>query len=244
MSTDLTPLPDLAARINHEHDQAEAAFRSGLLHARAAGELLLEAKGQLQHGKWLPWLKENVRFSERTAQAYMRVAKGWPALEAKAQRVADLPFRDAVKLLAAPEEVPAAEATDEPGGFDARAYIAAALTKAGSPPDPALIPDEGRSLIFLHGNDRLFIEPGGGAHYFVTVLRTFGVEKEGHVEGGRHPVLGVAVPFVVRRLGAESLVALGERKQVPAFSPAVTYNRLLFGNEGRVREEAAGEGPR
>jgi hypothetical protein len=48
----------------------------------------------------LPWLKANVKFSERTAQAYMRVAKRWPELETKAQHVADLPYREALKCLA------------------------------------------------------------------------------------------------------------------------------------------------
>ena len=37
---------------------------------------------------------------ERTAQGYMRVAREWSALEAKAQRVADLPLRQALALLA------------------------------------------------------------------------------------------------------------------------------------------------
>jgi len=41
--------------------------------------------------------------AERTAQTYMRIATCWPEL-AKAQRVADLPLRDAVRLLAEPQE--------------------------------------------------------------------------------------------------------------------------------------------
>jgi hypothetical protein len=73
--------------------------------------LLLEAKGQVAHGQWLLWLKANVAFSERTAQGYMTVARRWEELEAKAQRVADLPFRDAVKLLAAPAQ-PEADVQD------------------------------------------------------------------------------------------------------------------------------------
>jgi Protein of unknown function (DUF3102) len=41
----------------------------------AAGDLLIEAKAQLKHGQWLPWLRENCLISERTAQLYMRCAK-------------------------------------------------------------------------------------------------------------------------------------------------------------------------
>jgi hypothetical protein len=95
-------LPDLAERINAEHEQAEAGLRAGLLHARNAGELLIQAKAQVPHGGWLPWLAENVCFSERTAQAYMRVARRWEELQSNPQRVADLPFRRAVEALAEP----------------------------------------------------------------------------------------------------------------------------------------------
>jgi hypothetical protein len=35
------------------------------------GRLLIEAKGQLDHGDWLPWLEREFDFSERTAQNYI-----------------------------------------------------------------------------------------------------------------------------------------------------------------------------
>jgi hypothetical protein len=47
--------------------------------------------------------RHNVRFSIRTAQAYMRVAERWPELEAKAQPVALLTFKDALAFLSEPE---------------------------------------------------------------------------------------------------------------------------------------------
>jgi hypothetical protein len=96
-------LAELAIRINAEHREALDAARASLVHARNAGTLLLEAKKQCGHGQWLPWLKAKAKFSERTAQAYMRVAKGWPELEAKAQTTADLTIEDGLKLLAAPK---------------------------------------------------------------------------------------------------------------------------------------------
>ena len=49
-------LDDLAERINAEHDQAEAAFKTSLSHAMKAGVLLAEAKAAVPHGEWLPWL--------------------------------------------------------------------------------------------------------------------------------------------------------------------------------------------
>jgi hypothetical protein len=39
------------------------------------GDLLLEAKDQLGHGEWLPWLEENFDMEERTAQRAMAAAK-------------------------------------------------------------------------------------------------------------------------------------------------------------------------
>jgi hypothetical protein len=98
------PLEQLAERINAAGEQAASALQAGLQHARGAGDLLLQAKARLPHGRWLPWLKANVRFSERTAQAYMRLAKRWGELEAKAQGLADLTFEGGLKLLAAPAE--------------------------------------------------------------------------------------------------------------------------------------------
>jgi hypothetical protein len=112
----LVPRPDLAElarRINSEHAQAEGALRAGLQHARTAGQLLLEAKAKLAHGQWLPWLKANIGASKRTCQGYMRVCEQWPVLEAKAQRVALLSYREALAVLAEPtrddeDDVPAA----------------------------------------------------------------------------------------------------------------------------------------
>src|ERR1700732_2297567 len=91
-------LADLAARINAEHEAAGGALKRSLQHAIAAGELLLEAKDQLKHGQWLPWLKEHCQISERTVRLYMRVAKN----KAQIGNVADLTVRGAVALLAAP----------------------------------------------------------------------------------------------------------------------------------------------
>ena len=92
-------LPDLAARINAEHEAISGALQSGMQHAIAAGQLLIEAKKVVPHSGWLAWIGENCAFSERTAQAYMRVARSLANMsdQAKAQRVADLSFRDALQ---------------------------------------------------------------------------------------------------------------------------------------------------
>ena len=92
-------LATLANLINQAHQSVQAAITEGLQHAKAAGELLLQAKAQCPHGAWGSWLDDNFQGSDRTAQRYMTIAKRWPELEAKATRVSDLPFREAVKLL-------------------------------------------------------------------------------------------------------------------------------------------------
>ncbi len=96
------PLPELAAQINAAHVECEHALKAGLARALKVGQLLVAAKQRVGHGQWLPWLKTNVHFSERSAQDYMRVARRWSELEAIPQGVADLPFHAAVTLLTAP----------------------------------------------------------------------------------------------------------------------------------------------
>jgi len=96
-------LATLAEQINHHHAECESAMQAGLEHALEAGRLLVEAKGQCPHGAWGKWLADSFEASERTAQRYMMIATRWPEIEAKATRVSDLPYRDAVNLLAEPQ---------------------------------------------------------------------------------------------------------------------------------------------
>ena len=50
-------LADLAGRIKSEHEAVATALKESVRHAIVAGELLIEAKGQVPHGQWLPWLR-------------------------------------------------------------------------------------------------------------------------------------------------------------------------------------------
>lgn len=63
------------------------------------GNGLIEAKGKLNHGEWLPWLTENVGYSEKQAENYMKIARNY----SNPQLVADLGMRKALSLLALPE---------------------------------------------------------------------------------------------------------------------------------------------
>jgi hypothetical protein len=50
---------DLGRRVRIEHNAAEAALQTGIQHAMACGDLLLQAKAALGHGRFLPWLKDS-----------------------------------------------------------------------------------------------------------------------------------------------------------------------------------------
>jgi hypothetical protein len=99
-------LTDLAARIRAEHEAVSKALKESVRHAIAAGELLVEAKGQLGHGRWLPWLRDHCTISERTAQLYMRVAKNRAEIENQMRNgVADLSLNEVAALLVLSSDV-------------------------------------------------------------------------------------------------------------------------------------------
>ena len=64
------------------------------------GQRLLEAKAMLPRGEWLPWLTEQVEFSERQAQRFMKLAQEW----ANPTALSDLGATKALALLALPPE--------------------------------------------------------------------------------------------------------------------------------------------
>lgn len=71
------------------------------------GRRLQELKGILGHGKWLPWCKENLGYSERQARRFMEIsAKYGDENSAFSNRTtwSDLSISKAYRLLALPEE--------------------------------------------------------------------------------------------------------------------------------------------
>jgi hypothetical protein len=87
--------PTTVQEINRLHQDLQALAMQSLDHAIRIGELLSKVKTQLPHGRWIPWLNSNVKFSERTARNYISVFEHRMAL--KSARVADL--TEAYKLL-------------------------------------------------------------------------------------------------------------------------------------------------
>ena len=104
MKAELETLGHLATQISEEHRFCTEFLSEGVQHALKAGELLLEAKKQVQHGNWLGWLQESFEFSVRTAQLYMRVAREYPLLP-KTKRVAHLSLRGMVLAARSTEQI-------------------------------------------------------------------------------------------------------------------------------------------
>lgn len=97
----------VTAEIRIIQSQARQAVLS---YAIELGRRLNEAKELLPHGEWGDWLKNEVNFSERTAQNLMKIFREFGSDqvnffgEAKAQALADLSYTKALRLLALPEE--------------------------------------------------------------------------------------------------------------------------------------------
>jgi hypothetical protein len=70
------PLKVLVPLIRQDLEKGEeAAKQAAVPFYKDAGEKLIEAKAQLRHGEWGPWLKRNFNRSERSARLYMSYAE-------------------------------------------------------------------------------------------------------------------------------------------------------------------------
>jgi hypothetical protein len=88
-----------AQRIVALHNEVTSHLKMSLQKAIEVGELLTEQKQSLNHGDFTPWIKDNLPFTEKTAQNYMRLHRERDRL--KTETVSDL--KSAYKLLSAPE---------------------------------------------------------------------------------------------------------------------------------------------
>jgi hypothetical protein len=81
----------LATEINGAHSDTLTAACSALMHARRAGDLLLEAKRQVAHGDWLPWLTPTARpyrpGPPRGTCASRSAGPSWPIKYVTASRI-------------------------------------------------------------------------------------------------------------------------------------------------------------
>ena len=142
---EITTADTRAEQINQEHMEARKCLGDAVIHAIEAGRLLEEVKSGLAHGEWLPWLAANVDFSARTAQVYLRMHDRREELP-NAQRVALLPMRQAVRLLAEPKPAISPQPT-------ASAPMA--------PDDAKYLPAESSGLVILCSDRGQSAKPGG-----------------------------------------------------------------------------------
>lgn len=66
------PLKTLVPLIREQLDAGDSA---GVEHYRKAGEMLIEAKGQVAHGEWTAWVERNFHRSAAAARQYMLLAE-------------------------------------------------------------------------------------------------------------------------------------------------------------------------
>jgi hypothetical protein len=95
-------LTDLAARIRAEDETIRRVEKDNVQRKMAIGDMLNEAKEQLGHGEWMPWLKDT-GLSQRTANKYMRLAKNRKVIEARGD-ITELTLNAATRLLAPPQD--------------------------------------------------------------------------------------------------------------------------------------------
>ena len=97
----------ITAEINDIRNQARNTV---LLCAIEIGRRLEEAKATLQHGQWGDWLKNEIKFSQSTAENYMRLFNEYGASQISifgaidSQTFANLSYSNAIQLLAIPKE--------------------------------------------------------------------------------------------------------------------------------------------
>lgn len=102
---ELTPLPQLVAEIKILSQQQAVNIIE-------IGKRLIEAKQQLSHGEWGPWVEQNVPYSQRWANQYMKVATefaNWnPSSNLNQKKIfalLSLPAGEVETFLAQPHEV-------------------------------------------------------------------------------------------------------------------------------------------
>lgn len=87
-------------RIRALASELDQLGKSALEKAIEAGGLLKECKAGLDHGQWLPWLKFNFSFTDRTARNWMRISDA--SASGKLETVSDL--SEAYRITTKPKE--------------------------------------------------------------------------------------------------------------------------------------------
>lgn len=105
------PVREIGVITAEIRDLCRQAQTMALIYIVEIGRRLAEAKSALPYGKWGEWLKEEVGFSQSTANNYMRLFEEYGASQISifgasvdSQTFANLPYSKALQLLAVPQE--------------------------------------------------------------------------------------------------------------------------------------------
>jgi hypothetical protein len=122
-------LPALAKQINENHREILRDAKNMVVKAIAAGEALIAVKAALSVGEWLPWIRDNLTISDRTAQRWMQAAAYKRQLETEANyrsaTLADQSVNEMMRMLQARKPSKKKPKLEEPptglvlGGVDA-----------------------------------------------------------------------------------------------------------------------------
>lgn len=99
---------DGAAEINAEHQLAIESASGAVTHAIKCGELLIEQKSRLKHGEFGAWIAKHCKFSQATANNYMRAAQNPSAVSNSLRHLYSSGRKVATVKVAAPTDTAAA----------------------------------------------------------------------------------------------------------------------------------------
>ena len=145
---DTVPIPNVFI-INHDthiieikklHDQNLSHAQSAFENAVRIGELLTNMKSTFKHGEWLPCIKNNFPFDERTARRYMQVFNKRDRL-CKSDTVSDLTLSGAYASLKIPRGSRKATEQDQKPAIATEVEVTSKLTASAIPDEtkePAL----------------------------------------------------------------------------------------------------------
>jgi len=74
----MLPTQTIIDQINNHHTNAMKQANDAVESAKAAVELLFQAKANLPQGTWIGWLTAHLSGPDRQAQRYMAVTEGQP----------------------------------------------------------------------------------------------------------------------------------------------------------------------
>lgn len=224
-------LLDLIDLINSEHQKCEQAFGEMLLHAKKTGEYLTQAKAMVPHGGWLEWVKENCKFSHKTANRYVQIFKGWEDLS-NSSCMTNLSLNQALAVLAGDKESPEAEDVFE------GELLPPAEPEAPRQVSPSLEPETPENTIPTQSNPEFL--PGDSIRVISSPIKNDRlVGKEGYVVQiltNGNPLLRITGEQYEVSLPAECCELIkGSVSRPPAPEPAKTEDSWPMQYRQRVK---------